>query len=88
VPLQIQHHTIIVNVFVLPIASEELVLGDIWLETLDTHLMNYKKKFITFLHNNQLITLQGDLQPVIDQAQFHQFRRLQITNTILALYTL
>ena len=87
VPLQIQHHTITVIAFVLPIASEELVLGDIWLETLDTHLVNYKK-FITFLHNDQLITLQGDLQPVIDQAQFHQFRRLQTTNTILGLYTL
>jgi len=88
VPIKIQQHIITVNAFVLPIASEELVLGDIWLETLDTHLVNYKQKFITFMHNDQLITLQGELHPIIDQAQFHQFRRLQTTKAILALYTL
>jgi len=88
VPIKIQQHIITVNAFVLPIASEELVLGDIWLETMDTHLVNYKQKFITFMHNDQLITLQGELHPIIDQAQFHQFRRLQTTKAILALYTL
>ena len=88
VPINIQQHTITMNAFVLPIASEELVLGDIWLKTLDTHLVNYKQKFITFMHNDQLISLQGDLHPVIDQAQFHQFRCLQTTKAILALYIL
>jgi len=41
------------------IANEELVLGDIWLETLDTHLVNYKQKFITFMLGDQLVMLQG-----------------------------
>ncbi|XP_072090481.1 uncharacterized protein [Arachis hypogaea] len=61
-PLNIQGHTLFVNAFVLSIANEKLVLGDIWLETLDTHLVNYKTKFITFFDNGKLVTLQGEVQ--------------------------
>jgi len=88
VPIQIQQHTLKVNAFVLPIATEELVLGDIWLETLDTHLVNYKQKFITFMQNDQLITLQRELHTVIEQAHLHQFRHLQNTKAISGLITL
>ena len=42
IPVKIQQHILSINAFVLPIASEELVLDDIWLETLDTRLVNYK----------------------------------------------
>lgn len=77
-----------ITAFVLPITTEELVLGDIWLETLDTHLVNYKEKFITFFDNGQLITLQGELHGFPTQFQFHNLKRLQATNEILALYTL
>jgi len=51
VPVKIQDKLLFITAFVLPIATEELVLGDIWLETLDTHLVNYKEKFITFFDN-------------------------------------
>jgi len=37
IPIQIQGYTLCILTFVLPIASEELVLGDSWLETLETH---------------------------------------------------
>jgi len=67
-PVTIQQHTLYVNAFMLPIASEELVLSDIWLETLDTHLVNYKQKFITFMSNEKLVTLQGDTTPLIEQS--------------------
>jgi len=87
-PVTIQQHTLNVNGFVLSIASEELVLGDIWLETLDTYLVNYKQKFITFMSNDKLVTLQGGTTPVIEQSQFHQFKRMHSTQAILALYTL
>ena len=48
IPVKIQGNMLLITTFVLPIATEELVLGDIWLETLDSHLINYKEKFIMF----------------------------------------
>ncbi|RYR60616.1 hypothetical protein Ahy_A04g017669 [Arachis hypogaea] len=57
-PIFIQDHLLLISAFVLPIASEELVLGDIWLETLDTHLVNYREKFITFIVGAEMVTLQ------------------------------
>ena len=70
----------------LPIANEKLILGDIWLETLNTHLVNYKQKFITIIH--QLVTLQGEINLAPKQPQLHQFKRVQTTNEILALFML
>ncbi|RYQ83999.1 hypothetical protein Ahy_B10g102892 [Arachis hypogaea] len=78
VPVMVHDHTLFITAFLLPIASEELVLGDIWLETLDTHLVNYQKKFITFLDNNRLITLQGELNNQPTQAQFNHLKRVGI----------
>jgi len=63
-------------------------LDDIWLGTLDTHLVNYKEEFIIFFDNGQLITLQGEIHDTSTQAQFHQLKRLHATNEITALYTL
>jgi len=62
-------------------------LGDIWLETLDTHLVNYKQKFITFMHGDQLVTLQGEINQTPKQAQLHQFKRLQTTRDISSLHS-
>jgi len=45
-------------------------------------------KVYYFLHEDQLVTLQGERNPMIEQAQFHQFKRVQTTNAILALYIL
>ncbi|XP_025628555.1 uncharacterized protein [Arachis hypogaea] len=64
-PVSIQDHLLLISAFVLPIASEELVLGDIWLETLDTHLVNYRKKFITFMVGAEMVTLQ-DTPPLLE----------------------
>ncbi|RYQ82493.1 hypothetical protein Ahy_B10g101081 [Arachis hypogaea] len=44
----VQDHCLCILAYLLPIASEELVLGDSWLKTLDTHLVNYREKFIMF----------------------------------------
>ncbi|XP_072073959.1 uncharacterized protein [Arachis hypogaea] len=87
VSVQIHDHTLFINVFVLPIATEEIVLGDIWLETLDTYLVNYKKKFISFLDGNRLVTLQGEMNYIPAQARFHQLKRLNHTKEIVLLYT-
>ena len=37
---------------------------------------------------DKLVTLQGNTTPVIEQSQFHQFKRVHSTQAILALYTL
>jgi len=37
IPIQIQAYTLCTSAFVLPIAFEELVLDDNWLEILETH---------------------------------------------------
>jgi len=68
--VKIQQHILSINAFLLPIASEEVVLGDIWLETLDTHLVNYKQKFITFMHRDQLVTLQGEINPTHNRLNY------------------
>ncbi|XP_072056245.1 uncharacterized protein [Arachis hypogaea] len=88
VPFTIQGHTLSISTFVLSIASKELVLGDSWLETLDTHLVNYKDKFITFLAGDRLVTLQGEKWQGPTQAHFSQFRRLFSVSAIAELYTL
>ena len=88
IPVHIQDNTLHITTFVLPIASEELVLGDIWLETLNTHLVNYKEKFVTFFYNNRLITLQGELHITPALAQLHHLKRLHATKEIASLYTL
>jgi len=85
--VKIQDKLLFITAFVLPIATEELVLGDIWLETLDTHLVNYKEKFIIFFDNGQLITLQGEIHGTPTQAQFHQLKRFCMLPMKLQLYT-
>jgi len=72
----------------LPIAAADLVLGTQWLATLDTHLVDYNKCFITFYLNEALITLEGDSVSQLLQTQFHHFKRLQATDAIAELYTL
>jgi len=72
----LQGLTSCISKFVLPIASEELVLDDNWLGTLETHLVNYKEKFITFLAKDNLVT------------HFQQFKCLHSMCSITAMYTL
>ncbi|RYR51254.1 hypothetical protein Ahy_A06g026281 [Arachis hypogaea] len=78
-----EDHLLLISAFVLPIASEEMVLGDIWLETLDTHLVNYREKFITFMVGAEMVTLQGEKDANPAPAQFHQLRCLHITDEIM-----
>ncbi|XP_015967238.1 uncharacterized protein LOC107490956 [Arachis duranensis] len=87
-PISIQDHLLLISAFVLPIASEELVLKDIWLKTLATHLVNYREKFITFMVGAEMVTLQGEKDVNPAPAQFHQLRHLHIRDEIMEKYTL
>jgi len=84
ITVQIQGHSLYISAYVLPIAAE-LVLGSQWLETLDTHLVNYKEGFLTFYINGELITLHGETSNLPSLAQFHQLTRLQARNSIAEL---
>jgi len=86
--VQIQGHSLYISAYVLPISAAELVLGSQWLTTLDTHLVNYKERFLTFYINGQLITLHGETSNLPSLAQSHQLTRLQATNSIAELYVI
>ena len=88
IPVHIQGYSIQVSTYVLPIAAVDLVLGTQWLAKLDTHLVNYRHRFVTFYLDGQLITFQGENQLLPSQAHFHHFKRVQSTEAIAELYTL
>jgi len=58
------------------------------LATLDTHLVNYKERFLTFYINGELITLHGETSNLCNVAQFHQLTRLQATYSIAELHAI
>jgi len=55
-------------------------------QLLDTHLVNYKERFLTFYINEELITLHGETSNLPSLVQFHQLTRLQATDSIAELY--
>ena len=87
IPIHIQGYCLHVLAYLLPIVAVELVLGTQWL-TLDTHLVNYNQHFIAFYMDCAIITLQGYTSSQASLAQFHHFKRLQVTSAIGELYTL
>jgi len=88
IPVQIQRHSLYILAYVLPIVAAELVLRSQWLATLDTHLVNYKERFLTFYINGKLITLHGKTSNLPSLAQFHQLTRLQATYSIAELHAI
>jgi len=69
-------------------AAAELVLRSQWLTTLDTHLVNYKERFLTFYINGELITLHGKTSNLPSLTQFRQLIRLKVSNSIAELYVI
>ncbi|XP_015964754.1 uncharacterized protein LOC107488512 [Arachis duranensis] len=68
VPIVVQDHCLCISTYLLPIILEELVLGDSWLEALDTHLANYREKFIMFLAGDHLVRqlpVEEDPSPLV-----------------------
>jgi len=88
IPVQIQEHSLYISAYVLPIAGAELVLGSQWLATVDTHLVNYKERFLTFYINGEFITLHGETSNLPSLAQFHQLTHLQAIYSIVELHTI
>ncbi|XP_028237026.1 uncharacterized protein LOC114416364 [Glycine soja] len=74
--VQIQNHSFTVDLHVLPISGANVVLGVQWLKSLGPVLTDYSTLSMQFIHNDQLITLQGDPEASLSSMTSSQFRRL------------
>lgn len=59
VPLLLDGHQFVVDLFVLPICGADVVLGAQWLATLGPVLMDYKALTLSFTWDGVALTLQG-----------------------------
>lgn len=73
----------IVPVYLLPVAGDDLILGSPWLATLGPHVADYAEKVLKFFQNGKFICLQRDKTVAPAPAQFHQLVRMQETRSIL-----
>ncbi|GAU45812.1 hypothetical protein TSUD_115000 [Trifolium subterraneum] len=86
-PVVIQEHEMLIPVYLLPIAGDDLILGTTWLATLGPHMADYSTLTLKLFHQGKFITLQGDPNIGPGQAQLHQLRRMQKTNSIDEVFT-
>lgn len=85
--VQIQGQELAMPVYLLPVVGADLILGASWLATLGPHVADYATAVIKFFHQNQFITLKGDQEMGSAEAQFHQLRRMNSTDTICECFT-
>lgn len=64
------------DLYVLPIAGANIVLGVQWLKTLGPMLTDYGTMTIKFFYGGQLIELQGDIELTLNMLTPPQFRHL------------
>lgn len=88
VPLLIQGHMFVTDLFHLPISGVDIVLGVQWLKQLGPITTNYQALPMSFFHSGQSITLIVDvsLDPVSIWAQ--QLKRCAQTQSISTLFSL
>lgn len=88
VPLHVSGHTLILSLFVLPIAGVDLVIGADWLATLGPHVADYNNSTIKIFQDGQFIVLQGSRGATIAQAQLHHLCRLNHVRAVSKCYLL
>ena len=76
ISLTIQHFTCVVDLYVLPIAGTNIILGVQWLKLLGSVLTDYSTMSMKFFYDGQLIELHGDTKPMLTMLTPPQFRRL------------
>ncbi|XP_028222321.1 uncharacterized protein LOC114403496 [Glycine soja] len=74
--IDIQHHSFTVNLYVLPIAGANVILGVQWLQSLGPILTDYTKLSMQFFHDNRIVELQGDSATHHELLSSPQFRRV------------
>ena len=65
ISLTIQHFTCVVDLYVLPIAGTNIILGVQWLKLLGPVLTNYSTMSMKFFYDGQFIELHGDMEPML-----------------------
>ena len=76
VAVNIQGISFTIDMYVLPIAGANLVLGVQWLKSLGPVLTDYNSMLIKFFHEGQLVELHGDTELTLNLLSVPQFRRL------------
>lgn len=84
----IQGHELQVPVHLLPVGGADLILGSTWLATLGLYVADYATLVIKFFQQGKFITLQGDKNIQPTQAQLHQLRRMQSTDSIFECFSI
>ncbi|XP_057425934.1 uncharacterized protein LOC130719329 [Lotus japonicus] len=82
IPLQVQGQELKVPVYLLQISGADIILGSTWLATLGPHVADYAALSLKFFQNGHFITLQGEGNEEVTQAQFNHLRRLHHTRAI------
>ncbi|XP_028216783.1 uncharacterized protein LOC114398871 [Glycine soja] len=74
--LVLQHHSFTVDLYVLPIAGANIILGVQWLQSLGPVLTDYTKLTMQFFHDDRLVELRGDPDAHRELLSYPQFRRV------------
>ena len=88
VPLHLETHKFLVDLFVLPLSGAELVLGVQWLTTLGSVLTDYEKLTMKFIKDGEMVQLEGQTREAPQEASSHQLRRLMVTDGIAEMFQL
>lgn len=84
--LTMQQFHCVVDLYVLPIAGANIVLGVQWLKMLGPVLTDYNTMSMKFFSEGQLIELQGDQESTLTMLTPHQFRRLSHNSDTSSFY--
>lgn len=60
----IQGHHLFLDVFVMPLAGSDVVMGASWLSTLGAHIADYSTASLKFYLNGSFVQLQGGKSPL------------------------
>lgn len=88
VPINLQHNFFHIPFYLIPIEGADVVLGMEWLQTLGPIAADFAVPSISFVHNNNTITLQNDLSTQPSPSTFHHICHLVHTNSIASMHLL
>ena len=76
ITIDLQQHSFVVDLYVLPIVGANVILGVQWLQSLGPVLTDYTKLNMQFFHDGRIVQLQGDPVAQRDLLFSPQFRRV------------
>jgi predicted aspartyl protease len=88
VPITLQHNLFHIPFYLIPIEGADVVLGMEWLRNLGEIRADFSIPSISFIYNNNTITLTGDTTSIPQHASFHQICHLLHTDSVAALHLL